>query len=350
MSAVARMADRRHPILAVSTGCPAGVGPEISVAAAARTGGLAASLLVGDPRTLRRAAEVVGVARRRLVLVSSTDEIDPRDERSVWIWAASSALARDPAPGRPSREDGRAQLAYVDEALRLVRAGMAAAIVTAPVSKEAIATSGARGAARFRGHTEHLERALGAREVVMAFHSDELVTSLVTTHLPLARVPRAITRDGVARAAFWLARLLSDLGEKRPRVLVSGLNPHAGEHGLLGKEELTEIAPGVERARARLAKARVRAVVDGPVGSETAFRLAKAKKCDGVVAMYHDQATIPMKLVSFGEAVNVTLGLPIVRTSVDHGTAYDIAWKGVADVSSFVQAVTLAAKLSRRAS
>jgi 4-hydroxythreonine-4-phosphate dehydrogenase len=179
----------------------------------------------------------------------------------------------------------------------------------------------------------------------MAFWSPRLVTSLVTTHLPLARVPRAITPAAVARAAYWLAWLLARLMKTPPRVAVASLNPHAGEGGLLGSEETRTIAPGIARARQRLRAMRVDATLEGPVPAETAFRLAVGGRWDGVVAMYHDQATIPMKLVEFGEAVNVSLGLPIVRTSVDHGTAYDRAASWTADTSGMKQALALARAL-----
>ncbi len=335
-----------EPLIAVSTGCPAGIGPEISIATADRFRG-ARLLLVGDLATLRAAAECVGVDAAKVVGTDDPHAVRAGDGR-IFVLASSPRLARLPKPGKPRRQDGAHQLAYVDAALDLVREGIADALVTAPVSKAAIATSGAPGALRFRGHTEHLAERLGAREVVMAFESDEIVTSLVTTHLPLRRVPRAITPEGVERATYWLARLLVDLGHDAPKVGVSSLNPHAGESGLLGGEERDAIAPGIARAKRRLAKDHVRAIVEGPIGAETAYRRAKAKGYDGVVAMYHDQATIPMKLVSFGEAVNVTLGLSIVRTSVDHGTAYDIAWMGKADPRAMDRAVDLAVRLVDR--
>jgi 4-hydroxythreonine-4-phosphate dehydrogenase len=151
----------------------------------------------------------------------------------------------------------------------------------------------------------------------------------------------------VARAAYWLAWLLARVTRRAPRVAVAALNPHAGEGGLLGVEERTRIAPGIARARARLRAARLRATVDGPVPAESAFRLAAAGVWDGVVAMYHDQATIPMKLAEFGDAVNVSLGLPIVRTSVDHGTAYDRAGSWTADPNGMLAAIDLAARLAR---
>ncbi|MBL8965864.1 MAG: 4-hydroxythreonine-4-phosphate dehydrogenase PdxA, partial [Spirochaetaceae bacterium] len=183
------------------------------------------------------------------------------------------------------------------------------------------------------------------REVVMAFWADKLVTSLVTTHLPIAKVPRAITKESVAVSAYWLARLLEAVGARRPTIAVASLNPHAGEGGLLGREEIEQIAPGIAAARKRLGTDAVAASLVGPIGAETAMRRAAKGELAGVVAMYHDQATIPSKLLAFGDAVNVTLGLPIVRTSVDHGTGYDIAWRGKADEKGMVAAMDLAARL-----
>jgi 4-hydroxythreonine-4-phosphate dehydrogenase len=229
-------------------------------------------------------------------------------------------------------------------------------MVTGPVSKEAIVKSGAPGAAEFLGHTEHLQRRLRAREVVMAFWAPGLVTALATTHVPLARVPREVTPARVARAVYWLAWLLARTEGGAPRIAVASLNPHAGEGGLLGREERTRIVPGIEAARRRLRTSRVVAVVEGPVPAETAFRLAVRSRggsraarprWEGVVALYHDQATIPMKIAGFGEAVNVSLGLPIVRTSVDHGTAYDRAGTWTADALGMQSAIALAERLAR---
>jgi 4-hydroxythreonine-4-phosphate dehydrogenase len=224
-------------------------------------------------------------------------------------------------------------------------------MVTGPVSKEAIARSGAKGAAGFIGHTEHLMHRLGATEVVMAFWTKRFTTALVTTHIALRDVPRAVTRGGVASAIFWLAHLLVAVqGERRrPRIAVAALNPHAGEDGLFGDEEPRILLPGILLARRRLAKKRLAASIVGPVPAETAFRVA-GDRYDGVVALYHDQATIPMKILGFGEAVNVSLGLPIVRTSVDHGTAYDVAGRGVADARGMRAAIELAVTLTRRTS
>jgi 4-hydroxy-L-threonine phosphate dehydrogenase PdxA len=177
---------------------------------------------------------------------------------------------------------------------------------------------------------------------VMCFAAGPLVSSLVTTHLPLASVPKALTPNAVRDATVQLAELLLALGKKRPTIAVCSLNPHAGESELLGQEERRAIVPGIRAAGLRLGR---RVKLLGPLGAETAFRKAAAGVYQGVVAMYHDQATIPMKLVAFGDAVNVTMGLSIVRTSVDHGTAYDIAWQGVADADGMRSALELGRRL-----
>jgi 4-hydroxythreonine-4-phosphate dehydrogenase len=342
--------------LAVSIGCPCGIGPEVSVVAAsalATKRGGPRILLVGDLGALRAAARLRGIDPARLVRVD-----DPR-RAAFWTTSRGGLLpvyepvarlsARERAFGKPSAAAGAAQLAFVDAATDLVAAGSADALVTGPVSKDAIARSGAPGASQFRGHTEHLAARLDAPEVTMAFWSEELTTSLVTTHLPLAEVPRAVTATSVARAAYWTGRFVAELGGPPKPVAVAALNPHAGEGGLLGDEELDEIAPGILLGSARLLRDGYRIPLAGPVGAETAFRRAAAGAYAAVVAMYHDQATIPMKLLGFGEAVNVSLGLPIVRTSVDHGTAYDLAGKGRADPRGMTEALALAARLVARA-
>jgi 4-hydroxythreonine-4-phosphate dehydrogenase len=338
------------PTVAISIGCPSGIGPEVALQAASRARE-AHCLLVGEGWVIERAAALTRVARRRLVAIddpSRAASVLARHPGSIGYYepAEGPRLGRREAPfGRPTPAGGAAQLAWIDAATRLVVAGAARALVTGPVSKYAIASSREAGAARFRGHTEHLARLLGAREVVMAFFSQELTIALVTTHLPLRRVPRAVEPALVASATFHLAQLVRRLGSKRPRIAVAALNPHAGEQELLGDEEVTRIAPGIAVARKRLRGARIAARIEGPIGAETAMRRACAGDYDGVVAMYHDQATIPLKVLGFGEAVNVTLGLPIVRTSVDHGTGYDIAGKRIADPSGMRSAIALAARL-----
>jgi 4-hydroxythreonine-4-phosphate dehydrogenase len=178
----------------------------------------------------------------------------------------------------------------------------------------------------------------------MCFVAPGLATSLVTTHLRLGRVPGAITPERVRDATVELVRLLRALGVRHPAIAVASLNPHAGEGELLGKEETVAIIPGLRRARRAVGRA---ARIAGPIGAETAYRLTRAGQYDGVVAMYHDQATIPTKLLAFGTAVNVTMGLGVVRTSVDHGTAYDVAWSGEARADGMIAAMRLALTLAR---
>jgi 4-hydroxythreonine-4-phosphate dehydrogenase len=322
--------------LIVSVGCPCGIGPEVAVRAAAKIPGC---VLVGDQELLLEAAELVSVPRKRLVPFSG--EIS--DPRAIYVHSVGPRLlARDRQPGKPTRTSGAAQLAYINEGYRLTKAAARRALVTGPVSKAAIAHSGVKGAAHFLGHTEWLGDLDGGRSTVMCFAAGPLVTSLVTTHLPIAKVPRALTPVGVEQSTLALAELLLALGQRRPKLAICSLNPHAGESELLGQEERRAIAPGIARAARRLGR---RATLIGPIGAETAFRKAVAGAFQGVVAMYHDQATIPMKLVAFGDAVNVTMGLSIVRTSVDHGTAYDIAWTGVADDEGMRSALELGRRL-----
>jgi 4-hydroxythreonine-4-phosphate dehydrogenase len=328
-------------MIVVSTGCPSGVGPEVSVAGAFALPGERV-LLVGDERTLRAAADRVRVPDGKLVRVDSPAAGIPKGR--IGVLAAGPALSdADRRPGRPSKVAGAAQLEYIATAYRIAR-DLRVPLVSGPVSKEAIARSGAKGASTFRGHTEWLRDRDGAEHAVMCFAAPKLVTSLVTTHLPLARVPRALTPGAVSESSAELVRLLHALGKRRPIVAVTSLNPHAGEGELLGREESLAIVPGIRSAAAAVGRS---ARLVGPVGAETAYRLAYAGKYDGVVAMYHDQATIPMKLVAFGDAVNVTMGLSIVRTSVDHGTGYDIAWSGKADPTGMIAAMELAVRLDR---
>ena len=334
------------PRLAISIGCPCGIGPEVSVAAAKALRG-ARALFVGDLGAIRAAARLRGVREDRFVVVADGADAWTLPRGLFGVFQPGPALAaKDRAPGHPTRAAGAAQLAWVDAACDIVRRGDADALVTGPVSKDAIAGSGAPGARAFLGHTEHLQRRLRAREVVMAFYGEGLVTSLVTTHLPLAAVPRAITKAAVARATYWLCDLLVHARGGAPKIVVCGVNPHAGEAGRLGHDEERAVAPGIGLARERVARAGLRATITGPMPAESALRLAAAGTFDGAVAMYHDQATIAMKLTSFGECVNVSLGLPIVRTSVDHGTAYDRAGKGTADPSGMRGALALAIKLA----
>jgi 4-hydroxythreonine-4-phosphate dehydrogenase len=283
---------------------------------------------------------LVKVPRARVELWSGSA---PNPGRITIFPSGPRLTARDREPKKITARAGAAQLAYVNDAYRLVKE-QGGALVTAAVSKAAIAHSGEPGADAFRGHTEWLQALDGAPSTTMCFHSPKLSTSLVTTHIPVSRVPASLTPDGVARSVVHLSQMLIAAGVEKPRVVVASLNPHAGEDGLLGGEEQSTIVPGIKAARARL---RARAQISGPLGAETAYRHAASGRYDGVVAMYHDQATIPLKLIAFGSAVNVTMGLSVIRTSVDHGTAYDIAWSGKADATGMVCAIRFAARMAK---
>jgi 4-hydroxythreonine-4-phosphate dehydrogenase len=241
------------------------------------------------------------------------------------------------APGVLSAEAGRAAYDAVCAAARDAQAGRVAAMATAPVNKLAFAHAGLP----WKGHTDLLAYLTGAPAAAMMFWSEPLKVVLASVHIPLAEVPRYLTRERLDSVIDITARDLPAVaGSRGPvRLALAGLNPHAGEDGLLGDEETRVLAPAVAAARGR------GIALDGPFPGDTVFVRASRGEFDAVIACYHDQGLIPVKLLAFGRAVNVTLGLPIVRTSVDHGTAFDIAGRGVADASSMVEATLLAARL-----
>jgi 4-hydroxythreonine-4-phosphate dehydrogenase len=212
-----------------------------------------------------------------------------------------------------------------------------AAIATAPINKEAFALAGLP----WPGHTELLQELTGAPRVAMMFYAEALRVVLATVHVPLGSVPSALTATRLRDTIELAAEALPRFGTARPRLALAGLNPHAGEHGVIGREEVEMFAPVVDECRARGID------VTGPWSADTIFGRAARGEFDAVIACYHDQGLIPVKLLAFGKAVNVTLGLPIVRTSVDHGTAFDIAGRGEADPSSMIEAVLLAARLAQ---
>jgi 4-hydroxythreonine-4-phosphate dehydrogenase len=287
------------PRIAITAGDPAGIGPEIA----------------------SRAAEDGRV----------------RDVCEPIVYSPPSGVTFP--PGVLSAAAGRAAYDAIVRAVDDARSGEVAAIATAPINKEAFRLAGLQ----WSGHTDLLAHLTGARDVAMLFHSDELRVVLATVHVALADVPRTLTSSLMERTIALTARELPRFDKVAPRIAVAGLNPHAGEHGLFGSEETDVIVPAIEACRKRGID------VSGPYPADTVFVRARRGEFDVVIACYHDQGLIPVKLVAFGKAVNVTIGLPIVRTSVDHGTAFDIAGKGVADPESMVAAVLLAARLARAA-
>ncbi len=305
------------PCVAVSMGDPLGIGPEV-VALALDHPEVRARIdpvVFGDRATLLRAAALRGV---------------PFEARVVQV----GRLSPHPAP----QEAGAAALEYVDRAARAVVAREARALCTAPLSKERVALS----APGFVGHTEHLAKSAGAR-VAMMLAGPRLRVVLATNHLALSEVPLKITAEQIAFVAQLASRELRERWEiGAPRIAVCGLNPHAGDGGIFGDEEARIVAPAIAQARAAGVDA------SGPWAADGLFPRAARGDFDAVVALYHDQGLIPAKLLDFAGTVNVTLGLPFVRTSPDHGTADDIAWTGRADPEPMISALLLAARLASR--
>ncbi len=327
---------RKTPgLLAISMGDPAGVGPEVILKAAAAMAGRrrAPSIaVVGDLSAMRAAAA-------RLRGVPAPCQWHPgkppiRLTKGLGVFSVSSLPARAIRPGRPTVEGGGAAYDYIVAGARMAMRGDADALVTAPISKDWMNRAGHH----FPGHSELLARLARIRLWRMMFVGGELTVVLVTAHIGLAKVPSALTQRSVLDTIGLLrAHLRGALGIARPRIAVLGLNPHAGEGGMFGDEEIRVIAPAIRRAQ--------RDGIDayGPLAPDTAFiRTAGRFNFDGAVAMYHDQGLIAVKTLEFDRAVNVMLGLPYVRTSPDHGTAFDIAGKGIANPSSMIAAIEYA--------
>ena len=287
------------PAIAVTVGDPSGIGPEIAVKASQ------------DPR-------VTAVCRPVLYGPHSAEELAPY---------ASGVV--NPLSGQRAYEE-------IIRAVEDASAGRVQAIATAPINKAAFAAAGLP----WRGHTDLLAHLCGVDEAVMMFWAEAIRVVLATVHIPLAEVPAALTKDRMLRTIRITSAALPRFGMAGSRIAVAGLNPHAGEDGLLGPEETASITPAIQAARSEGIN------VSGPFPADTIFVRASRGEFDVVIACYHDQGLIPVKLLAFGHAVNVTLGLPIIRTSVDHGTAFDIARQDKADHGSMVEAILLAARLA----
>jgi 4-hydroxythreonine-4-phosphate dehydrogenase len=328
--------------LAVTLGDPAGIGPELILRAwrsAKERGDLPAFAVIGD-------AKLLAMLARRLALdvpvrgcaVQEAAAIFPRALPVVDVGYAIAA-----EPGVPDAENAPAVIASIAQAVRLVRQGNCAGVVTSPIAKHILRESGFP----YVGHTDFLgalATELWGRPAmpVMLLWSCELAVVPVTVHIPLVEVPRRLTSDLIVETGRIVARDLAErFGVVSPRLAVAGLNPHAGENATLGTEEGSIIAPAIKRLREEGIAA------SGPYPADTLFHARARSSYDVVLAMYHDQALVPIKTIAFDEAVNVTLGLPFVRTSPDHGTAFDIAGKGVARPDSFIAALELAFRLTR---
>ena len=294
---MARGSAVSRPRIALTAGDPAGIGPEIVAKAAADAGLLA----ICEPVIFEsKAAEAIRL-------------------------------------GEVSAAAGQAAYDTIVSAVAAAKRGEVDAIATAPINKLAFARAGLP----WKGHTDLIAHLCGARRVAMLFHAPQLTVVLITVHVPLREVPALLTPELIADTIRLTAESLPLFGIARPRLALAGLNPHAGESGVLGTEDDAVLAPAVAAARAAGIDIR------GPFPADTVFGRASRGEFDCVLACYHDQGLIPVKLLAFGQAVNVTIGLPIIRTSVDHGTAFDIAGKGVADAGSMIEAVKLAAQMAK---
>lgn len=317
---MAMAARPRRPVLAVSMGDPAGIGPEIVVAAAARVRSRCRLAVFGDPTLLGHAARRLRIDLARTAIV---------DIHGVGKPFSGSAWPK------PSRAAGAAAFACLEAAAHAVLDGRFAALVTAPINKLWMNRAGHD----YDGHTGYLS-ALTGTPATMMLAGRKLRVVLATTHIALADVPAALSTEGIVRSGITTAAHLRKFhGIGRPRIAVAALNPHAGEGGLFGDEEARIIEPAVRRLRRRLR-------VSGPHPADTLFAAAASGDYDAVLCMYHDQALIPLKLLEFGRSVNVSMGLPIIRTSPDHGTAYEIAGTGRARADSMVEALVLAARMA----
>ncbi len=311
--------------LAITIGDPAGIGPEVALKAllSEEISRICLPVLVGDAVVIRKASRLIKGKRTF--------------PRGVKIVDLGQIRKEDFARGKPTAAGGKASAAYIREAVNLAINGEVDAIITAPISKEALK----RGGFPWPGHTEMLAELTGTKEYAMMLVGGPLRVILVTIHTALKNVPKLVTKERVLRTIRLARRACHMMGIKTPKIAVSGLNPHAGESGIFGTEEIKEIVPAVNEAR----EERINA--EGPFPPDTIFHKAYRREVDIVVCMYHDQGLIPLKMIAFDKGVNVTVGLPIIRTSPDHGTAYDIAWKGDANPSSMIEAIKLATMLRR---
>ena len=328
------------PVVTVTMGDPAGVGPEVVLKALAhpRIRRVCHPIVLGDLGILQRTQRQRRGYPFRLTLWEKGQPL-PKDENTVPVYSVTSLSPRQSRPGHLSRAGGEAAYRYISAAVDLIRSGTANAMATAPISKRALQLAGYR----YPGHTEMLAEMTKTKECRMMLLGKRLKVVLVTVHVPLAQVSRELSRKRV-RITLELTHqaLLQDFRIPRPRLAVAGLNPHAGEGGLFGLEEKRIILPAVRDARGKGIRAY------GPFPADSLFHQVVRGEYDVVISMYHDQGLGPLKLLHFSDGVNLTLGLPIVRTSVDHGTAYEIAGKNKADSSSMKEAIFLASTLARK--
>ncbi|MDW7979890.1 MAG: 4-hydroxythreonine-4-phosphate dehydrogenase PdxA [Verrucomicrobiales bacterium] len=328
-----------RPVIGITMGDPAGVGPELCLRALREPSVLdkCVPVMFGDAAVLDQLRQRGFPEPGCQVLTLAEWERQGVAQQPVVVDCAAIGSGQV-EPGRVSAACGRAAYTYIDHAIRAALAGRIAGVVTAPINKEALRLAGVD----FPGHTEIFTVRTGAKRTCMMLWSETMAVSMVTVHVGYADVPKLLSVERVLDVIELTAEALARLLGRQPRLAVCGLNPHAGEHGLFGqREEERFIEPAVSEARKR------GIAVEGPLPPDAAFTPNMRKRFDGYVTLYHDQGHIPFKMLAFETGVNITLGLPIIRTSVDHGTAFDIAWKGVADPRSLFAAIDVATRLAR---
>src|SRR5436189_2368076 len=332
-------AESARPRVGITMGDPAGIGPEVvlKAVAEAEVTSICQPVIIGDAQLLAHTARTLDLQCGYDIV--RRDEEFPESSAGPIIFHLNNIHGHI-EPGVESGDAGKAAGEYIEAAVELCAAGSIAAIATAPINKRALFLGGYS----FPGHTEFLAHLTSSDDFAMGFVAANLRVVLISTHVPLSQAIGLVRRERFEKTIRLAHHELQRWGIENPRIAVAALNPHGAEGGLFGIEEAAEILPAVEGC-----KVFDRINVQGPFPADTVFLRASRGEFDAVIACYHDQAMIPVKCLSFGEAVNVTLGLPFIRTSVDHGTAFDIAGKGIAEHSSMIAAIKLAADLSTQA-
>ncbi len=318
--------------IAITMGEPWGIGPEVIVKAlhSGRAGKRFIPVVIGSVNVMWETVKMTGLPLKVRKISDISDISSEQGIINVFDIRSSLTLKTG-----PSENSGKAIIKYIEKAVELALEGKVNAIVTAPISKESLKLAGAQ----WPGHTEMLADLTKTKDFAMMFASKKLKVILSTIRIPLKDVPKKINDKLVLRTIRLAKTGTGMLGIKDPRIAVAGLNPHAGESGIMGMEEKEAIIPAIEKAKEEDIN------VSGPYPPDVVFHKALNKECDMVVCMYHDQGLIPFKMLAFETGVNVTVGLPVIRTSPDHGTAFDIAWKNKANPSSMIEAIKLAAKM-----
>lgn len=326
-----------EPIIAITMGDAAGVGPEIILKTfLGQETANRKLLVVGDLVILEQVKEKLGYEGLTVNSIASFEQA-VWEPQTVNVWDMKLLKSAGIEPGKVSKEAGNAAFQYLIEAIRMANEGTISAVVTAPINKEAIHAAGHF----FAGHTEIFATYTNTKDYAMWLYDEKFSVIHVSTHIPLAEAISTLNQSRIETVIQLAEDSMKKVLGRAPRIAVAGLNPHAGENGLFGNQEIEIITPAIEKMKAKGIN------VSGPYAPDTVFLRAVKGFFDIVVAMYHDQGHIPMKLLGFDTGVNVSVGLPIIRTSVDHGTAFDIAWKGIAKNDSLLKAIYLAERLAQ---